>query len=161
MPTFTENYYYHLGSATLKPELTRQFSAGLTMQAAPSRKWWPLVAFTADGYYNRVADRIVSVPYNLFVWRTVNMGDVHTAGLDVTLQSTWQPVPRHTFFAGCQLHPSAQHRPHVGQTLHLAQTTGLHPGAQRGRPRSPGRVRGWLWWAVCRTLHYAGVTMSI
>ena len=34
--------------------------------------------------------------------------------------------------AGCQLHPSAQHRPHVGQTLHLAQTTGLHPGAQRG-----------------------------
>lgn len=88
MPTFTESYYYHLGSKTLRPELTRQLSAGLTLQAAPTAIW-PLLALTADGYYNKVTDRIVSIPYNLYVWRTVNMGDVRTAGLDLTLQSQW------------------------------------------------------------------------
>lgn len=89
MPNFTESYYYHLGSKTLRPELTRQLSAGLTLQAAPTRAW-PLLALTADGYYNKVTDRIVSIPYNLYVWRTVNMGDVRAAGLDLTLQSQWR-----------------------------------------------------------------------
>ena len=88
MPTFTESYYYHLGSKTLRPELTRQLSAGLTLQATPTAAW-PLLALTADGYYNKVTDRIVSIPYNLYVWRTVNMGDVRAAGLDLTLQSQW------------------------------------------------------------------------
>lgn len=94
LPTFTESYYYHLGSKTLRPELTRQLSAGITVQLTPT-PWWRLLALTADGYYNRVADRIVSVPYNLFVWRTVNMGLVRAAGLDLTLQSEWQVGPRH------------------------------------------------------------------
>ncbi len=89
MPTFTESYYYHLGSKTLRPELTHQLSAGLTLQAAPTHAW-PLLALTADGYYNKVSDRIVSIPYNLYVWRTVNMGDVRAAGLDLTLQSQWR-----------------------------------------------------------------------
>lgn len=87
-PTFTESYFYHLGSATLDPELTRQLSAGLTMQAAPA-PWWPVVAVTADAYFNNVKDRIVSIPYNLFVWRTVNMGKVRTLGADITLESHW------------------------------------------------------------------------
>lgn len=89
MPSFTESYYYHLGSKTLRPELTRQLSAGLTLQATPTAAW-PLLALTADGYYNKVTDRIVSIPYNLYVWRTVNMGDVRAAGLDLTLQSQWR-----------------------------------------------------------------------
>ena len=89
MPTFTESYYYHLGAKTLRPELTRQLSAGLTLQASPTSAW-PLLAFTADGYYNKVTDRIVSIPYNLYIWRTVNMGDVRSAGLDLTLQSQWR-----------------------------------------------------------------------
>lgn len=90
MPTFTESYFYHLGSTTLKPELARQLSAGLTLQAAPAR-WWPVVAVTADAYWNKVDDRIVSIPYNLFVWRTVNMGDVRTLGCDLTVESRWRP----------------------------------------------------------------------
>lgn len=89
MPTFTESYYYHLGSKTLKPELSHQYSLGFTCQASPCKSW-PLLAVTLDGYYNRISDKIVSVPYNLFVWHTVNMGDVRTFGLDVTLQSKWQ-----------------------------------------------------------------------
>ncbi len=94
MPTFTESYYYHYGSKTLLPELTRQLSAGLTLQARPAR-WWETIALTADIYRNRVSDRIVSIPYNLFVWKTVNMGDVRTLGLDLTLQNKWQPARKH------------------------------------------------------------------
>ncbi len=95
MPTFTESYYYHLGSKNLLPEFTRQFSAGLTLQASVA-KWWNTLALTADVYRNRVSDRIVSIPYNLFVWKTVNMGDVRTLGLDLTLQSKWQPARKHS-----------------------------------------------------------------
>lgn len=94
MPTFTESYYYHLGSKTLRPELTRQLSAGITMQCAPA-PWWKMAALTADAYLNRVTDRIVSIPYNLFIWQTTNMGRVRSAGVDLTLHSEWMPAARH------------------------------------------------------------------
>lgn len=94
MPTFTESYYYHLGSKTLRPELTRQLSAGITMQCSPA-PWWKMMALTADAYVNRVTDRIVSIPYNLFIWQTTNMGLVRSTGLDITLHSEWVPAARH------------------------------------------------------------------
>ena len=87
MPTFTESYYYHQGSTYLKPELTRQLSMGVTLQAAPA-KWWTVLTLTADAYYNRVSDRIVSIPVNLFLWKMTNLGDVRTVGIDLTMQST-------------------------------------------------------------------------
>lgn len=93
-PTFTESYYYHLGSPTLRPELTRQFSAGATVQAAPAR-WWPLVALTVDGYYNKVKDRISAVPYSLHLWRMTNLGHVRATGLDATLSARFRPARRH------------------------------------------------------------------
>lgn len=95
MPTFTESYYYHLGSTTLRPERTRQLSLGLTLQSTPQAAWWPLLALTADAYCNGVTDRIVSVPYNLQVWRTVNLGRTSATGTDLTLESRFRPAPRH------------------------------------------------------------------
>lgn len=94
VPTFTESYYYHLGSQDLRPELTRQLGAGLTFQAAPAR-WWPSVRLSLDGYYNRIADRITSVPYNLYVWRTVNMGRVRAGGLDATAGAKFRLAAGH------------------------------------------------------------------
>lgn len=94
-PTFTESYYYHLGSTSLLPERTSQLSGGLTFQASPF-SWWTLVALTADAYTNRVKDRIVSVPYNLQVWRTVNLGRTKATGVDLTLESELVPTSRHT-----------------------------------------------------------------
>ncbi len=93
-PTFTESYYYHLGSTTLQPERTSQLSGGLTLQAAPF-SWWTLVALTADAYTNRVKDRIVSVPYNLQIWRTVNLGRTKATGVDLTLESQFVPSSGH------------------------------------------------------------------
>ena len=93
MPTFTESYYYHLGSTTLRPELTRQLSAGLTLQTRPAA-WWTTLALTADAYASRIKDRIVSIPYNLFVWHTVNLSDVRSLGVDLTLQSDFAITAR-------------------------------------------------------------------
>lgn len=95
MPTFTEAYFYHLGEQNLKPEKTRQLNLGLTMQARPAA-WWKQLAFTLDAYANRVTDRITSVPYNLFVWRTANMGRVDIYGLDATLQSHCEVAKGHS-----------------------------------------------------------------
>ncbi len=93
-PTFTESYYYHLGSTSLNPERTSQLSGGLTLQASPFT-WWTLLALTADAYTNRVKDRIVSVPYNLQVWRTVNLGRTKATGTDLTLESEFVPSRGH------------------------------------------------------------------
>lgn len=89
LPTFTENYYYHLGDKNLFSELSHQISAGLTLQAS-IKKWWPLIMLTVDGYKNKIDDRIVSIPYNLFVWRTVNMGKVDVLGIDIVLENYWR-----------------------------------------------------------------------
>lgn len=80
-PTFAENYYYHLGSTQLRPELTRQGGMGMTYSLHGQR--WEL-SLSADGYLGSVRNRIVSVPINLFLWRTVNKDHVRTAGVDAT-----------------------------------------------------------------------------
>ena len=84
LPTFSEAYFDHLGQAALRPERTNQWNGGLTLSAQPAA-WWPGLTLTVDGYTNRVSQRIVSVPYTLFVWRTLNMGRVDAHGLDATL----------------------------------------------------------------------------
>ena len=94
MPTFTESYFRHYGSTDLRPELARQLNGGLTLQTLFGGNR-PNLSLTCDYYYNRISDHIVSVPYNLFVWRTVNLGDVRTSGLDMTLNGRWSPARRH------------------------------------------------------------------
>jgi outer membrane cobalamin receptor len=92
-PTFSEAYYYHLGSTTLRPETTQQVGLGLTALLRATAEWRPTVSLTVDAYGNRVAQRIVSIPYNLFIWQTTNRGQVRTTGVDATLDATL--TPRH------------------------------------------------------------------
>lgn len=80
-PTLTENYYFHLGSTDLRPELTRQGGAGITLEHKSQHLH---LIGSVDGYTGQVRDRIVSIPYNLFVWRTINKDHVCTAGLDAS-----------------------------------------------------------------------------
>lgn len=94
VPTFSETYYYHLGTQRLRPELARQTGAGLTLQTQPA-PWWQNLEVSADAYFNHVRDRISAIPYNLYVWQTVNMGLVNIWGTDVTLHSTFRPAERH------------------------------------------------------------------
>ena len=82
VPTFTECYYYHLGEQDLRPERAQQMGAGLSLELLPTRVAWALTLM-ADGYFNLVRDRISAIPYNLYVWRTENVGRTHIGGLDI------------------------------------------------------------------------------
>lgn len=83
MPTFTEAYYFRLGNVTLRPETTDQVNLGLTWQKN-NFSLFETVSLTADCYANRVVDKIVALPQNMYVWRMVNMGRVRSLGVDVT-----------------------------------------------------------------------------
>ena len=83
-PTFNESYYYHYGSTDLKPESTHQWNVGVTY--APHLSQQTAATLTLDAYMNKVKDMIVAVPYNMFVWRCINVGRVRSIGLDATLR---------------------------------------------------------------------------
>ena len=83
-PTFNESYYYHYGSTDLKPESTHQWNVGVTY--APHLSQQTTATLTLDTYMNKVKDMIVAVPYNMFVWRCINVGRVRSIGLDATLR---------------------------------------------------------------------------
>ena len=145
LPTFSEAHFYHLGSKSLKPERATQWNAGLTLQAAPAA-WWPLLTFTADVYRARLSDRIVSVPYTLFVWRTTNMGRVDSRGVDATLGSTFAVARGHrlTASANYSYQRVADHTSRGSDTYgHQLAYTPLHSGAAAVGWESP-----WLTAAV-------------
>ncbi|MCH5248233.1 MAG: TonB-dependent receptor plug domain-containing protein [Muribaculaceae bacterium] len=87
MPTFNEAFFNHYGSPNLQPESTEQIDFGLSYQLRPLQ-WLPQLMVTADVYRNWVRDRIVAVPYNMFIWNVTNLNSVHVLGADVTLSST-------------------------------------------------------------------------
>lgn len=82
MPNFTELYFRHYGSTDLSPENTDQFNLGLTWQKSYRTKG--KLTLTWDGYWNHIKDKIVAVPYNMFMWTNINVGKVRVLGTDVT-----------------------------------------------------------------------------
>lgn len=83
MPTFNEAYFYHFGNPNVRPETANQFNFGLTWQTRPN-SWLSEAMFTADVYLNNVKDKIVAIPYNMFVWTVVNLDKARIIGTDVT-----------------------------------------------------------------------------
>lgn len=84
-PTFNESYYYHYGSTDLFPESTDQLNLGFTWELGYGRESY--FRLSADGYINKVKDKIVAVPYNMFVWTNINVGKVRGHGVE--LEGTW------------------------------------------------------------------------
>lgn len=82
MPTATEKYYFHLGSQNLQPETTRQVNLGLTFRSAKILHQRLQLGLIIDTYINNVYDKIVAVPYNMFVWQYVNLSKVRGRGVD-------------------------------------------------------------------------------
>ena len=87
VPTFNESYFFHYGSTELDPEKTQQYNVGVTWGHPWSSKM--TTQLTLDGYINRVKDKIVGVPYNMFVWRTVNLAKVDVTGLDASIKAAY------------------------------------------------------------------------
>ena len=90
-PTFNECYYYHYGSTDLKPESANQLNIGVTYANRPTGKISYQLTF--DGYYNQVKDKIMALPFNMFIWRCVNVGKVDIFGLDATARIACQLTP--------------------------------------------------------------------
>lgn len=93
MPTFNDLYYTFIGNNNLEPEYVKQYDAGFTWRQA-LRGRWLYISLQADGYYNRVKDKIVAVPSdNLFGWSMMNLGRVDIKGTDVVIRSAYQALP--------------------------------------------------------------------
>ncbi len=89
MPTMTEMYYYHLGSQDLQPETTKQINLGLSFRHLPVRGRGLGVEISANGYINKVDDKIVAIPFNMFVWRYLNLEEVKGKGVDLMADVSW------------------------------------------------------------------------
>jgi outer membrane cobalamin receptor len=83
VPTFTDLYYLRVGNTNLKPERSKQFNAGFTWNGEAG-KIIKNMSFTADGYYNKIDNKIVAIP-TLYIWKMMNLGMVDIKGLDVNL----------------------------------------------------------------------------
>ena len=128
MPTFNELYYYHLGNNDLSPERTSQLNVGLTWQKTLS----PIsYAITLDGYINDVKDKIVSIPVNMFVWRTLNIAKVRAYGLDATADIQYALTKKHTLgLTGNYSLNRAENRAFEGEYYgHQIAYTPLHSGS--------------------------------
>ena len=84
LPTFNDLYYGQTGSRDLEPENVAQYNLGLAY-AKNMSGILSYLSITADGYINRVDDKIMAIPTrNLFIWSMVNLGKVDIKGLDLT-----------------------------------------------------------------------------
>ena len=100
LPTFNELYFYHIGTADLKPEYATQFNLGLTWNTPLPAGEGPEVGLplpigkgagvglSLDFYANRVSDKIVAVPFNMFVWRIMNIDRATILGADVVANAS-------------------------------------------------------------------------
>ena len=97
MPTFNELYYYHIGSTDLKPERSSQWNIGLVSDTHIASSIGSIrIAATIDGYISNVEDKIIAIPFNMFVWRMMNLAKVRTLGIDASSNIAWTINTRHT-----------------------------------------------------------------
>jgi vitamin B12 transporter len=98
-PTFNEQYFFAVVQIrNIKPEYAKQFDAGLTY-TKNLNGFFNYVTLTADGYYNRVNNKIIVLPnQNLAISSIVNLGNVNITGADLglktqsTINTNWQAV---------------------------------------------------------------------
>lgn len=90
LPTFNDLYYTLAGNINLKPEFAKQYDAGFTYNKTFNGALQH-VSVQADGYYNRVKDKIIAIPTaNLFRWSMVNLGVADIYGLDISTTANFK-----------------------------------------------------------------------
>jgi vitamin B12 transporter len=91
-PTFDDLYYTNIGNTNLKPELVKQYNAGIALSLSPARVIEEMIV-TVDAYYNTVTDKILAVPrMNLFQWTILNIGKADIKGIDLSALVKWKKV---------------------------------------------------------------------
>ncbi len=90
MPTFNDLYYTFIGNKALKPEYTTQYDLGFTYDLTFKDIILRGIQLQADGYFNKVEDKIVAMPTsNQFRWTMMNFGLCHIWGLDASVKAQW------------------------------------------------------------------------
>lgn len=99
MPTFNDLYYTNMGNSALKPEYTHQFNLGFQYDLNLRNGWIRHWQIQADGYYNRVTDKIVAVPAksSMHRWTMINYGFVEIKGINTSTSATLQ-LPHDVIF---------------------------------------------------------------
>ena len=94
MPTFNDLYYTDIGNAALRPEFVTQYNVGVQYQRATATGFLAALKLTADAYYNRVTDKIISVPSGRgqYRWMMTNIGKVEIKGIDITARAALRPA---------------------------------------------------------------------
>lgn len=91
MPTLNDLYYTFIGNKDLKPEETTQYDAGITYNHYFDGLLLSSVRLQADGYYNKVKNKIVAMPTsNQFRWTMMNFGLVEIKGIDFSMGADWR-----------------------------------------------------------------------
>ncbi len=93
--TFTENYFDRWGSRDLKPEVARQYNAGVAYGHSAASSWLTSVHLSLDGYYNYVKNKIVAMPYNMFFWTMINLGHVDILGVEANADVAFRLAAKH------------------------------------------------------------------
>lgn len=94
MPTFNDLYYTFIGNSSLRPEYTRQASLGVHYTLEQDAGWLRSVELSAEGYRNRVTDKIIAVPAgSMFRWMMLNLGEVSITGAEVNTSVGLLPLP--------------------------------------------------------------------
>ncbi len=88
MPTFNDLYYTDIGNISLRPEYTAQYNLGFKYTKIFPRSVFKLFEIRADGYFNKVTDKIIAVPKGngQYRWMMMNIGNVEIRGVDVNAQ---------------------------------------------------------------------------
>lgn len=99
MPTFNDLYYTDIGSIDLEPEYTYQYNLGLQYRQNHSKgiiRQWEL---QADGYFNRVTNKIIAVPKGngMYRWMMMNLGQVEIKGLNLSVSASTLPFEEWLF----------------------------------------------------------------
>ncbi len=82
LPNFNECYYAYM-SRDLRPERALQNNLGITYEKSFDGNVLKTITLLADGYYNRVNDKIVAYPsHSLYMWSMMNIGLVSITGVD-------------------------------------------------------------------------------
>ena len=92
MPTFNDLYYADMGNSKLNPERVTQYNVGIMYDHARRHSLLSSIKFSADGYYNKVHDKIVAYPKGQqFRWTMLNLGLVDIRGVDISAAATVTP----------------------------------------------------------------------
>lgn len=130
MPSMTELYYYHIGYGELLPEETVQLNMGVT-HAGSLLDNRLKETFTADMYINKVKDKIVAIPFNMFVWRYMNVTEVLGRGADITANISYDTEGRGTlnFLLNYSYQRIGLREVHAGYNDHQIAYTPKHSGS--------------------------------